>query len=61
VGGIQLLIDNDFFNKEREVKEVISELKREGYGYPPESIAKSLSRDFVHKKRKHKRLKHGII
>jgi hypothetical protein len=59
VGGIQLLIDNNFFNKERAVKEVIFELKREGYGYSPESIAKSLSRDFVHTKRKLTRLKNG--
>jgi len=44
-GGIQFIIDNGFFNKQREVKEVISELKREGYHYSNESIAKLVPED----------------
>lgn len=51
-GGIKLLIKNNYFNKEREVKEVILELKREGYHYAVSSVAKALSRDFVKGKRK---------
>lgn len=58
-GGIQLIIDNGFFKKQREVKEVISELKREGYHYSNESIAKILSRDFAHTKRILTRVKSG--
>jgi len=51
-GGIELLIKNKYFNKERKVKEVTLELKREGYHYPGNSVAKILARDFVKKKRK---------
>lgn len=48
-GGINFLIDNQFFNKLCSVSEVIIELKREGYHYSIKSVDKIL-RDF-HTKR----------
>ncbi len=51
-GGIELLIENNFFNKEKEPKEVTLELKREGYHYAGNVVARALARDFVKKKRK---------
>ena len=50
-GGIQLLIKNSFFNKPKSVPEIVSELKREAYHYPTESVRTSLSRDFTKKER----------
>jgi len=50
-GGIQLLIDNKFLNKPRGVPEIVSELKRETYSYPMESVRAELSRDFTKKKK----------
>lgn len=51
VGGIQLLIDNSFFDTTRNVPEIVAELKRETYNYPIESIRTSLSRNFTKKQR----------
>lgn len=50
-GGIQLIIDNGFLNTPKDVVEIISELKRENYHYPKESIRKIVSVDFTKKKR----------
>ncbi len=50
-GGIQLLIDNKFLNNPKDVPTIVSELKRETYHYPTESVRTSLSRDFTKKQR----------
>jgi len=50
-GGIQLLIDNSFFNTPKNVPDIVLELKRETYHYPTESVRALLSRDFTKKKR----------
>jgi len=50
-GGIQMLIDNNFFDIPKGVPTIASELKREAYHYPTESIRTALSRDFTKKNR----------
>ena len=50
-GGIQQLIDNNFLDTPKGVPEIVSELKRETYHYPTESIRTALSRDFTKKNR----------
>lgn len=50
-GGIQLLIDDGFFNKPVLVTEVNAELQREGYFYTIQSVDTIMRRDFVKRKR----------
>lgn len=50
VGGINFLMNNNFFNEPHAVNEIVDELKKEGYHYPSASIDKIL-RDFVQKKK----------
>lgn len=50
-GGIRFLIDNNFYNTPKSVKEIFNELKREGYHYSYESVDKLLRVDF-HKNNK---------
>lgn len=50
-GGIRFLIEKEFLNPPKSVKEIQEELKREGYHYPYESVDKLLRVDF-HKKNK---------
>lgn len=46
-GGIRLLIDNGFLNEPKSVKEIMAELKREGYHHPIASLSKILSVNFT--------------
>ncbi|NIP62105.1 MAG: hypothetical protein GWN01_11990 [Nitrosopumilaceae archaeon] len=57
VGGINLLIDNGFFNKPKLVTEVKDELNREGYFHSIQSIDTILRRDLVKRKRTLNRVK----
>ena len=50
-GGIQLLLDNNFLDVPKDVPTIVSELKREAFHYPTESVRAALSRDFTKKKR----------
>lgn len=59
IGGMRLLVDNGFFRKSRELKEIFNELKRENYHYSKASISKSLARDFVKKLRVLQRITQG--
>src|SRR2546425_1364127 len=47
IGGIQLLIDNNFFSKPRAMREVFDELKREGYFYSLQAVDTALRRSFI--------------
>lgn len=51
VGGINFLIDHDFFKKLVSVDEIQIRLKKEGYIYPYNSVDKILRIDFVLKKK----------
>ena len=46
-GGVRFLIDNNFFNSPKSLKEIIEELKREGYHYSKSGVASTLSTTFV--------------
>ena len=46
-GGIRFLIKNDFFNEPKTLKEVINELKREGYHRSISGVASTLSVTFT--------------
>lgn len=46
-GGIRFLIKNGFFNEPRTLKEVIDELKREGYHRSTSGVASTLSVTFT--------------
>ena len=60
-GGIRLLIDDGFFKTPKSVKEIILELKREGYHYPDTSIFKILSVDFTNREKTLNRIREGRI
>ena len=49
-GGIQLLVDNGFFAKQRTSSEVKAELDREAYFYSIQTVTKALTRDFTKRK-----------
>mgnify|MGYP001597735902 CR=1 FL=1 len=46
-GGIRLLINNGFLNEPKSVKEIMSELKREGYHNSQAGVASTLSVTFT--------------
>ena len=46
-GGIRFLIKNGFFNEPKTLKEVIDELKREGYHRSTSGVASTLSVTFT--------------
>lgn len=46
-GGIRFLIDNNFFNEPKTTKEIMIELKREGYHYTISGVASTLSETFM--------------
>ena len=46
-GGIRLLIDNGFFSSPKDLKEIIAELKREGYHNSKAGVASTLSETFT--------------
>jgi len=46
-GGIRFLIDNKFFDEPKTTKEIMIELKREGYHYTQSGIASTLSETFT--------------
>lgn len=60
-GGINFLIENDFFNTLRSKKEVYEELKKEGYYHRPEAVDTILRRDFVGTKKILNRILEGNI
>lgn len=57
VGGINLLIENGFFNKPVLVTEVQDELQKEGYYHPIQSTDTMLRRNMVNRKKILTRLK----
>jgi len=60
-GGIELLIDDGFFDTPKSTREIQGELKREGYHYSFTSVSKMLSIDFIQKRRVLRGLKEGGI
>lgn len=56
-GGINLLIDNGFFDKPKLVTEVQDELRKEGYYHSIQSTDTVLRRDMVNRKKILTRLK----
>ena len=46
-GGIRLLIDNGFLNEPKSVKEIMVELKREGYHNSQAGVSSTLSVTFT--------------
>lgn len=50
VGGINFIINNNFFDKPQLVNEVFEELRKDGYHYSIQSIDKAL-RDFTKTKK----------
>ena len=60
-GGIRFLIKNDFFNEPKMLKEVIDELKREGYHRSTSGVASTLSVTFTANKKILTRIKEGKI
>jgi hypothetical protein len=60
-GGIQLLIDNNFFSKPKSMREVFEELKREGYFYSLQSVDTTLRKVFVMNRKKVARIMDGKI
>jgi len=50
-GGLNLLLDQGFFNKPVLVTEVLDDLKREGYFYSLQAVDTILRRNMVAKKR----------
>jgi len=56
-GGMNLLIDNNFFAEPRSLREIDVELKREGYHYLKPSISKKLSVDLTNKQKLLTRIK----
>ena len=57
VGGINLLIENGFFNKPKLVTEVQDELQRESYFHPLQATDTALRRSFVKSKKNLTRIK----
>jgi len=51
VGGIQFLMDSNYLNQLRSMREIFEELKREGYYYSLQSVDTTLRRIFVSKKK----------
>ncbi len=60
-GGISLLIKNNFVDSPKSLREISTELEREGYYYGIAAIAKALSVDFMKKKKILTRVKDGQI
>lgn len=46
-GGIRFLIDKNFFTEPKTTKEIMIELKREGYHYTISGVASTLSETFM--------------
>ncbi len=51
VGGITLLIDNEFFNNPKTANETHAQLKKETYYYSLKSVDGSLRKDFVSRRK----------
>lgn len=49
-GGINKLISEHFFDEPKTLREIISEMERQGYFYSPGAINTALRRDFMKKK-----------
>ena len=60
-GGIELLIDQGFFEKPKSMKAILDELKKEGYFYPVTSIDASVRKNFFAKKKILTRIKEGKV
>ena len=58
-GGIRFLIKNEFFNEPKTLKEVIDELKREGYHRSTSGVASTLSVTFTASQKILTRIKEG--
>ena len=58
-GGIRFLIKNGFFNEPKTLKEVIEELKREGYHRSMSGVASTLSVTFTANQKILTRIKEG--
>ena len=60
-GGIRFLIKNGFFNEPKTLKDVIDELKREGYHRSTSGVASTLSVTFTANQKILTRIKEGKI
>jgi hypothetical protein len=60
-GGIQMLIDEQYFDTPRSGAEVIQKLKEKGYHYGSAAVLKALANYFMKRDRKLGRLKEGKI
>ena len=60
-GGINFLISQNFLNSPKSAKDVMDELKREGYFHSKESVDKALRRDFFNKKKILTRIKENNV
>ena len=60
-GGIRFLIKNGFFNEPKTLKEVINELKREGYHRSTSGVASTLSVTFTANQKILSRIKEGKL
>jgi hypothetical protein len=50
-GGIEMLIENKYFQSPKEAVQIIQELKREGYHYAPAAVRKALGVYFTKDKK----------
>jgi len=60
-GGINYLIEKDFFKKPKLVTEVQDELQKEGYYYSVQASDTILRRDMVNRKKTLTRIKVGGV
>lgn len=60
-GGIQLLIDEGFFEKPKSMRGILDELKKEGYFYPLQSVDAAVRKEFFKRKKVLVRIKEGKI
>ncbi len=61
IGGINFLMEQNFFTGLKSADKIWTELKREGYVYPKKSVMKILNVDFVNKKKILNRIKENDV
>jgi len=60
-GGLNFLISKNFLNSPKSAKNVMDELKKEGYFHSKESVDKALRVDFFNKKKILTRIKENNV
>jgi len=60
-GGVRFLIKEKFFGEPKSLKEVIAELKREGYHYSLAGVSSTLSETFTKNQKILNRIKEGKV